>query len=90
MCISGTARFTFTPASFDSIASIHVEKSSIYIAIVSLSSPSYASILFVFGWLVDDQLVAAYTKSQKFLEITQIHCFYSILLKKMKNKKPTS
>ena len=41
--------------------------------------------LFVFGWLVDNQLVAAITKSQKFLEITRKHQFCSILFKKIKS-----
>ena len=39
-----------------------------------------------FGWLVDNQLGDAYTKSWKFPEITRTHCFYSIFSKT--NKKP--
>ena len=39
--------------------------------------------LFLVHYLVDNQLVAAHTKSQNFPEITQIQiAFYSILLKK--------
>ena len=47
---------------------------------------SFSTILFVFIWLVDHQLVAAHIKSQKLPKITQIHHFYSILLKKLKIK----
>ena len=34
---------------------------------------SFTTILFVFGWLVVNQLVAAHTKSWKFLKIIWIH-----------------
>ena len=57
---------------------VFILKNCPYSLIVSLSWPSFASILFVFGWLVDNQLVAAHTESQKFPEITQMHHFYSI------------
>ena len=60
LCFSGTARITFNPPheKFYSFSSIHIEKSSIHRKI----SP----ILFVFGWLVDNQLVAAHSKSCTF------------------------
>ena len=55
-----------------------------------LSWPSFATILSVFS-LVHIQLVAAYrpAESQKFLEITQKHHFYSILFEKRINEKPS-
>ena len=37
-----------------------------------------------FVWFFDNQLVAANTESQKFAEITRLHRFYSMLLKKNK------
>ena len=58
------------------ISSLHIEKSSI----VSLSWPSFTAILFVLGWLVDNQLVAAHTKSPKFLEISKKHHFIAFCL----------
>ena len=63
---------------FYCISSIHVEKIIYILQIVSLIWPSYAAILFV-ACLITNSLLC---KVRKFLEITWIHCFSSILLKK--------
>ena len=60
-------------------------KNRLYIANCQFKSAVIASILFVIGWLVDKQLVSAHAQGQKFLQITPINHFYSILLKKIKS-----
>ena len=54
LCFSGTTRIK----KFYSFSSIHIEKLSIH--------RELSPILFIFGWLVDNQLVAAHSKSCKF------------------------
>ena len=57
-------------------------------SIVSLIWLPVSAILYVFGWFLVHPMVAAHTKGRKFLEITQLHCFYK--QKYSKNKKPSS
>ena len=72
------------PASknFYCIFSIHI-KNHLYIVNCQFKLAVIFAILFVFGWLVDNQLVAAHTKSQKFLKLLGYIIFYSILFKKI-------
>ena len=61
-------------------------KNHLYIANCQLSWLSFAAILFVFGWLVDNQLVPAHTKIRNFPKIIHMHRLYSIVFKKIKNQ----
>ena len=79
LCFSGTAHDVTFKLQSKSFIPFPVFTLKNRLHIVSLSWSSLAASLVVLGWLVDNQLVATHTKSQIFPEITQIHCFYSIL-----------
>ena len=63
-------------------------KNCLYIANCQFSLALCGDILFVFGWLVGNPLVATHNESRKFPKITQIHHFYKQKYLKNKNIKP--
>ena len=83
ICFSGTTRVILNPPHQKFVFYFQYSVSSVGLHRELSVKVGHHLPPFCLIWLVvDDQLVAALTKSRKFLEITQIHLFYSILLKK--------